>query len=78
MERANGIILNGISKKLVGLPTGKWVDELTNVVWSHNTSVSRAMGFNSFKLLYAEETMTPKGNRHRSLSVINPKPKRDG
>ena len=70
MERANGIILTGISKKLVGLPKGKWVDELTNVLWSNNTSVSRAMGFTPFKLLYGEEAMTPEEIRHKSLRAI--------
>ena len=32
VERANGIICTRVSKCLVGLPKGKWVDELPNVV----------------------------------------------
>ena len=39
VERANGIICTGISKCLVGLPKGKWVDELPKVVWVHNTTM---------------------------------------
>lgn len=31
-ERENGIILYGISKSLVGLPKGKWPNELVEVV----------------------------------------------
>ena len=59
VERANGIICTRISKCLVGLPKGKWVDELLKVVWAHNTTVSRSTNFTPFKLLYEEETMTP-------------------
>jgi hypothetical protein len=58
VERAKGIICTGISKCLVGLPKGKWVDELPKVVWVHNTIVSRS-NFTPFKLLYGEEAMTP-------------------
>jgi hypothetical protein len=43
----------------MGLPEGKWVDELPKVVWVHNTTVSRSTIFSPFKLLYGEEAMTP-------------------
>jgi len=43
----------------VGLPKGKWVDELPKVIWAHNTIVSRSTNFTPFKLLYGEEAMTP-------------------
>jgi hypothetical protein len=42
----------------VGLPKGKWVDELPKVVWVHSTTVSRSTNFSPFKLLYGEEAMT--------------------
>ena len=42
----------------MGLPKGKWVDELPKVVWAHNTTVSRSTNFTPFKLLYREEAMT--------------------
>jgi hypothetical protein len=58
VERTNRIIRIGISKCLVGLPKGKWVDELPKVVWVHNTRVSRSTNFTPFKLLYGEEAMT--------------------
>jgi transposase InsO family protein len=50
IERLNGIILLGISISLVGLPEGKWIDELVKVVCNHNTFVSRSIGFTPFKL----------------------------
>ena len=55
----NGEILQGISKRLVGLKKGKWVDEMPKVVWSHNTKDSRATGFTPFRLLFGEEAVTP-------------------
>jgi hypothetical protein len=60
VERANAIILLGITKSLVGLPKGKWAKELIKVVWNHNTSISWSTGFTSFKLLFEGEAVTPK------------------
>ena len=40
------------------------------VVWSHNTTASRAIGFTLFKLLYGEEAMLPDEIKHQSLRVI--------
>ena len=34
-------------------------DELPRVIWSHNTTESRATKFTPFKLLYGEEAVTP-------------------
>jgi hypothetical protein len=59
VKRANGIICTRISKCLVGLPKGKWVDELPKVVWAHNIIVSRSTNFTPFKLLCGEEAITP-------------------
>jgi hypothetical protein len=41
----------------------KWIEELPRAVWSHNTSICKAMKFISFKLLYGKEPVT--------LEVIN-------
>jgi hypothetical protein len=46
------------------------VEELSKVVWSHNTSTSRATGFTPFKLLYREEAMLPEEAKHQSLRVM--------
>jgi hypothetical protein len=60
VERENDIILLGFIKSLVGLPKGKWTEELIKVIWNHNTSVSRSTGFTPFKLLFRDEAVTPK------------------
>ena len=69
VERANGIILQGISKRLQGRPKGKWAEELTSVVWSHNTSESRATKFTPFKLLFGEEAVLPDELTYKSPRV---------
>ena len=69
VERANGIILQGIFKKLHGKPKGKWADELTAVILSHNTSESRATKFTPFKLSFGKEAVLPKELHHKSPRV---------
>jgi ribonuclease HI len=59
VERANGIIMTGIMNLIFNQPRGKWSDELIKVVWSHNTTISRSIGFTSFKLLFGDEAITP-------------------
>lgn len=59
VARENGIILLGITKSLVGLPKGKWTEELLKVVWNHNTSMSIFTGFTPFKPLFRDKAMTP-------------------
>jgi hypothetical protein len=49
-----------ISKTLFNLRKGKWIEESPKVVWSHSTTVSRAMGFTPFRLLYGQEAMLTK------------------
>ena len=70
VERANKVIFSAIAKTLFNLHKGKWVEELPKVVWSHNTTTSRTIGFTPFKLLYSEEAMLPEEARHQSLCVI--------
>jgi hypothetical protein len=67
IERANRIVFLAISKTLLNLCKGKWIDELSKVMWSHNTTVSRTIGFTPFKLLYGEEAMLPEEIKHQSL-----------
>ena len=67
VEHANGEIFLGVSKRLVNLKKGKWVEEMTKVVWSHNTSESRTTGFTPFKLLFGEEAVLPEEAIHGSL-----------
>jgi hypothetical protein len=67
VERANGIIMTGIMKLIFNQPRGKWPDELIKVVWSHNTTVSRSIGFTPFKLLFGDEAKTPEEARTGSI-----------
>jgi len=67
-----GIIFSGIKKNITEQPKGKWVDELPKVIWSHNTTESRATKCTPFKLLYGEEAMTPEKLRHGSYRIEAP------
>jgi hypothetical protein len=67
VERANRIVFLAISKTLFNLRKGKWIEELPKVMWSHNTTVSRAIGFTPFRLLYGEEAMLPEEVKYQSL-----------
>ena len=70
VERANGIIFTGIKKNLTELLKGKWAYELPRVIWSHNTTESRATKFTPFKVLYGEEAVTPKEIKLKSWRTI--------
>ena len=68
--RANRIVFSTISKTLFNLYKGRWTEELSKVVWSHNTIASRASGFTPFKLLYGKEAMLPEEIKHQNLRVM--------
>jgi hypothetical protein len=57
----------GIMKLIFNQPRGKWPDELIKVVWSHNTTVSRSIGFTPFKLMFGDEAITPEEARIGSI-----------
>jgi transposase InsO family protein len=67
VERENGIIMTGIMKLIFNQPGGKWPDELIKVVWSHNTTISRSIGFTPFKLLFGDEAITPEEAKAGSI-----------
>jgi hypothetical protein len=73
VERANGLIFLGIKKCLFDQKKGKWVDELPKVMWSHNTTMSRATGFTAFRLLFGTEAMTPEKIMNESMRVLKAK-----
>jgi transposase InsO family protein len=73
IERENGLIFSGIKKYLLDQKKGKWMDELPKVIWSHNTTVSRATGFTPFLLLFGTEVMTPKEIKNESMRVLKGK-----
>jgi hypothetical protein len=70
VERANGIIMMGIMKLIFNQPRGKWPDELIKVVWSHNTTISRSIGFTPFKLLFGDEAITPEEAKAGSIRTV--------
>jgi hypothetical protein len=69
VKRANGLIFSGIKKCLFDEKKGKWTDELPKVIWSHNTTVSRAMSFTPFRLLFGTEAMTTEEIKNESMEV---------
>jgi hypothetical protein len=73
IERVNGLIFLGIKKCLFDQKKGKWIDELPRVIWSHNTTVSRATGFMPFRLLFGTEAMTPEEIKNESMRVLKAK-----
>jgi hypothetical protein len=66
VEKANELIFTAIKKILENQPKGKWAEELPRSVWSHNTSIYKAMKFTPFKLLYGEEHVTLEEIKYRS------------
>jgi hypothetical protein len=73
VERTNGLIFSGIKKCLFDQKKGKWVDELPKVIWSHNTTVSRATGFAPLRLLFGTEAMTPEEIENERMRVLKAK-----
>jgi ribonuclease HI len=66
VERANGKIFIAIKKRLLDDKTGKWADQLPEVVWALNMTECRATGFTPFHPLYGSETMTLQEIKHGS------------
>jgi ribonuclease HI len=70
VERANGKIFSAIKKCLFEQKKGKWADELSRVIWSHNTTESRTTKFTLFRLRYGAEAMCPKELANESAKVL--------
>jgi hypothetical protein len=70
VERANDIIMTRIMKLIFNQPRGKWPVELIKVVWSHNTTMSRSIGFTPFKLLFGDEAITPEEAKAGSIRTV--------
>jgi hypothetical protein len=77
VEMANRLIFSGIKKCMFNQKNGKWVDESPKVIWSHNTTVSRATGFTSFRLLFGTEEMTQEEIKNESTRVLKAKKPRN-
>jgi hypothetical protein len=70
VERANGQIFSAIKKCLFEQKKGKWADELSRVIWSHNTTELRTTKFTPFRLLYGTEAMCPEELNNESARVL--------
>jgi hypothetical protein len=77
VERANGLIFSAIKKCLYNQAKGKWVAELPKVIFSHNTTESRATKFTPFRLLYGAEAMIPEEIMGESLRVTEEQASRE-
>jgi hypothetical protein len=62
--------MTGIMKLIFNQPRGKMPDELIKVVWSHNTTMSRSIGFTPFKLLFGDEAITPEEAKAGSIRTV--------
>jgi hypothetical protein len=61
------LIFEAIKKRLEGEKKGKWAEVMPRVVWSHNTTVSRATNFTLFWLLFRAEVVLLKEIKYQSL-----------
>ena len=62
VERANGIILQGLKPRIFNKLNKfgrRWLTEVPSVIWSLRTTPSRATGFTPFFLVYGAEAMLP-------------------
>jgi hypothetical protein len=62
VERANGLIIDGLKKRLYDANTnkgGKWIHELPHVIWGLRTQPSKATGQTLFFLVYGSEAILP-------------------
>jgi transposase InsO family protein len=62
VERANDMILQGLKPRIfdqLNKSGRKWLQELSAVVWSLRTTLSRATGFTPFFLVHGAEAVLP-------------------
>jgi hypothetical protein len=62
VERANGMVLQGLKSRIFDQLKkfiGRWVGELSAVLWSLRTTPDRSTGFTLFFLTYGSEAVLP-------------------
>ena len=57
-EVSNKVILSGMKRKLEEVK-GKWVEELSGVLWRHRTTGRKSTGETPFALAYGVEAVIP-------------------
>jgi transposase InsO family protein len=68
VERINGLICDGIKKRLTGA-AGAWVEELPSVLWSLRTTPNRSTQYTPFFLVYGAEAVLPADVRFEAPRV---------
>jgi hypothetical protein len=64
------LIFTLIKKFLEDRKKGKWIEDLSKAVWSHNTFISRATNFTPFKLLFSEKAVTQEEIKYKRVRVM--------
>jgi hypothetical protein len=62
VKRANGLILDGLKKRLYdenNKKGGKWINEISSIIWGLRTQSSKATGQSPFFLIYGSEAILP-------------------
>jgi len=62
VEHANGMVLQGLKPRIFNQLNkfgGRWVAELSTVLWSLRTTPSRATGYTPFFMVYGSEAILP-------------------
>ena len=57
-EVVNKVIVNGLKKRLNDAK-GKWMEELSHVLWIYRTMPRRSIGETSFSMTYGTEAVIP-------------------
>ena len=57
-EAINKVIVSGLKKRLDDAK-GKWVEELSHILWTYRTTLCRSIGETPFSLTYRAEAVIP-------------------
>jgi hypothetical protein len=72
VERTNGMILQGLKPRIFNRLNKfgrRWVTELPAVIWSLRMTLSRAIGFTPFFMVYGSEAILPTDLEYGALRV---------
>ena len=64
----NKVIVNGL-KKMLDDEKGKWVEELSHVLWTYRTMLRRSIGETPFSMTYGAEAVIPLETRFLTLRM---------
>ena len=69
MEKINGLICNGIKKRLKKAK-GAWVEELPSVLWSLRTMPNRSTQYSPFFMVHGADAVLPADIRFEAPRVV--------